>query len=78
MTAGSTTVEKIKKGIDRLPENAREELYSYLKYLEYRESSQKKTVGAWSELGGSISREEAEELKGIIKEGCENIDRHEW
>ncbi len=78
MTTGSSTIEKIKKGIERLPESAREELYSYLKYLEYRESSQKNTVGTWAELGGSISREEAEELKGIIEEGCENIDRHEW
>ena len=78
MATEKTIVEKIKKGAERLPESARQELYSYLQYLEYRELKQKNKVGTWTELAGSLSQQEADDLKNIIQEGCENVDSHEW
>jgi len=78
MGSGNTIAEKIREGVDKLPEKAREELYRYLKYLEYRESLETNTKSGWAALGGAIGKEEADELKKIIAEGCENIDENEW
>jgi len=68
MSALETAIEELKA----LPPNKLAEAVSYLHSL--RETSNEERLAAWKSTGGSLGKEEADELERNIEESCERID----
>jgi len=71
MSALEAAVEELKA----LPPHKLAEAVSYLHAL--RGASMDERLAAWKSTGGSLSNEEADELKRNIEEICERVDLDE-
>jgi len=69
-------IEAALEELKALPPHKLADAVSYLHGL--RETTLEERLAAWESTGGSLSREEADELARNIEESCERIDPSDW
>jgi hypothetical protein len=70
----SFIVKEIQKSIATLTQTEQNKVLAFIRSLQKSKSSKSGVLDYF----GSISHEEAKNLKNVINRGCEKIDYNEW